>query len=190
MVRPKPKAAKLLLLICGFAVAVFIRTRMGGLSVGHSPVAGLVFALCLATLALTAGLNTLVSRKIVVWGLVGAAVLCLPVIISKLVGANQPVPEGNYFFWSLVVSAVAISEEAFLRGALYATVENWHGEALAIIVSAAAFALLHIPLYGMRSLPLNIVVGLWLGTVRATSGSWTAPAITHTVADLAAWWLR
>jgi hypothetical protein len=38
--------------------------------------------------------------------------------------------------------------------------------------------------------PLDIAVGVWLGTLRAISGTVTAPALAHSLADLAGWWLR
>jgi membrane protease YdiL (CAAX protease family) len=88
------------------------------------------------------------------------------------------------------VSAVALAEEYFLRGALYEAVERWHGQTAAVVVGAVALAALHIPLYGFHVLPLDFAVGLWLGALRAIAGSPLAPGITHTVADLAGWWLR
>ena len=61
---------------------------------------------------------------------------------------------------------------------------------MAIAVSAVAFALLHVPVYGWSVLPLDLAVGVALGVLRVLAGSVTAPAITHVVADLAGWWLR
>ena len=37
---------------------------------------------------------------------------------------------------------------------------------------------------------LDLAVGVWLGALRAVSGSVAVPAIAHTLADLAGWWLR
>ncbi len=64
------------------------------------------------------------------------------------------------------------------------------GELLALPVTTAAFALLHVPLYGWAALPLDLAVGLLLGGLRMVSGGWGAPAVAHTLADLAGWWLR
>jgi hypothetical protein len=39
-------------------------------------------------------------------------------------------------------------------------------------------------------LPLDLAVGVCLGALRLYAGSATAPAVAHTLADLAGWWLR
>jgi hypothetical protein len=44
--------------------------------------------------------------------------------------------------------------------------------------------------YGWAVVPLDIAVGVWLGTLRAVTGTVAAPAIAHSLADLAGWWLR
>jgi membrane protease YdiL (CAAX protease family) len=64
------------------------------------------------------------------------------------------------------------------------------GDGVAIAGAAAAFALLHVPLYGWRALPLDLAVGVVLGLLRRRAGSATAPAIAHAAADLAGWFLR
>ena len=89
-----------------------------------------------------------------------------------------------------MVTLVAVAEELLLRGALFEALTRWRNENTAIAVSAVAFALLHVPVYGWHVLVLDLAVGVALGVLRAVSGSVTAPAITHVVADLAGWWLR
>jgi membrane protease YdiL (CAAX protease family) len=91
--------------------------------------------------------------------------------------------------WAVVVTAVAVGEEALLRGALFNAVEEVHGIPTALIVTTIAFAILHVPLYGIGALPLDLAVGLWLGGLRVVSGGVTAPATAHVLADLAGWWL-
>lgn len=88
------------------------------------------------------------------------------------------------------MSVVAVAEEAFLRGALFDAVAARLGPAAALTTSALCFALLHVPLYGWHVATLDLAVGLWLGALRQHAGTWIAPAICHTAADLAAWWLR
>jgi membrane protease YdiL (CAAX protease family) len=83
-----------------------------------------------------------------------------------------------------------MAEEAFLRGALFDAVEEWAGPAVAVAVGAVCFAGLHVPLYGWASAPLDLAVGLLFGALRWVSGSWLAPGLAHTFADLAGWWLR
>jgi membrane protease YdiL (CAAX protease family) len=147
-----------------------------------------VFASCLATLSIAAGLSFHISKKIILIGLAGALVLCLPALVGQF-GTATYLPYGNYLSWSIVVSCVALAEEAFLRGVLFNSIRVWGGSSGAILVGALAFCVLHIPLYGWRIVPLDFVVGIWLGVLRAKSDSWVTPGITHTIADLSAWWL-
>ena len=60
---------------------------------------------------------------------------------------------------------------------------------VAVIVTAVLFAMMHVPLYGWHVVPLDLGVGLWLAGLRLATGGVAAPAIAHTVADLATWWL-
>jgi hypothetical protein len=48
---------------------------------------------------------------------------------------------------------------------------------------------MHVPLYGVGALPLDLAVGLLLGGLRIVSGSVLAPAIAHVLADIAGGWL-
>ena len=182
----RPRLA-VLLLVLAFAVAVGLRVAVGGVGVAQSPVAGLVFAAVLGALSLAAGVRVPVTGPAIGAGLVGAAVLCVPVLIGW--EPRLPVTEG-FARWALVVSVVAVAEEVFLRGALYDAVEDVRGDNAAIAVGAVLFALLHVPLYGWHVVPLDLAVGVLLGELRRTSGTAAAPAVTHVGADLAAWFLR
>jgi membrane protease YdiL (CAAX protease family) len=82
-----------------------------------------------------------------------------------------------------VVAAVA--EEVFFRRLVYGWLERW-GAALAIVGSAALFALIHLPVYGAGVLPLDFAAGLIFGWQRRATGGWTAPAATHVFANLMA----
>ena len=82
---------------------------------------------------------------------------------------------------ALVVAAIA--EELLFRRLIYGWLLRW-GVVLAIAGSAVAFALIHLPAYGAASLGINLAVGLLFGWQRHHSGSWTAPALTHVVANL------
>jgi membrane protease YdiL (CAAX protease family) len=181
--RPGPAVA---LLLAGFAAALALRLMIGAPTVAGSAPAGLVFAAALAALAWAARVGLPVGLRAVVAGLVGAAVLVAPVPL--MAGGHRPV--GAFLPWAAVVSAVAVAEEGFLRGALYGAVRRWRGTAAALTVTTLAFAALHVPLYGVRSVPLDAAVGLLLGVLREVTGAWTAPAIAHTGADLIGWWLR
>jgi membrane protease YdiL (CAAX protease family) len=82
---------------------------------------------------------------------------------------------------SLVV--VAVAEEAFFRRLVFVWTQRC-GSAAAVVVPAALFALIHVPIYGSGILGLDFAAGLLLGWQRLATGSWTAPAVTHVVANL------
>ena len=181
-----PRAASLRtgLLLVGFAAVVGIRLALAGPGPARSPLAGLVFAGLLLSLAAAAGTRAPVTARAVVAGLAGTALLCGPVAMLR--GGTVPGGSG-YGSWALVVTVVATAEEVFLRGTLYDAIAD---KRLAIAVGAAAFALLHVPLYGWHVVPLDLVVGLVLGELRRATGTLAAPAVTHVGADLLGWFLR
>lgn len=178
-------------LLAGFALAVWLRVLVGGFGVAQSPVAGLVFAACLIGMAYAYGTRPVVSRRAVLAGVLGGLGLCVPAVVVRIWhGSAGPETLQGYAGWVVVVVIVAVAEEYFLRGALFDAVNKWQGEIGAVVAPAVAFAVLHVPLYGWHVLPLDFAVGLALGALRLVAGTWTAPAIAHSLADLLAWWLR
>jgi hypothetical protein len=123
-------------------------------------------------------------------GLAGAAVLCVPAAIRHVALSGIVAPTDGYPRWAFFVVIVAVAEEALLRGSMFRAIEQRSGVVAAIAVTSVAFGLLHAPVYGWGVVPLDIAVGVWLGTLRAVTGTVAAPAIAHAVADLAGWWLR
>jgi membrane protease YdiL (CAAX protease family) len=176
------------LLLLGFSLSVLIRLIVGGIGAAHSPWGGLLFASCLFAMAFVLKTIICFSKKSLSIGLCGALVLLIPPLIYRLASSKSHTPEGNYVSWAVVVSVVALAEEYFLRGALYDAVKQWKGDRIAILIGAIAFAALHVPLYGIQIIPLDFTVGIWLGSLRYISDSPTAPAVSHLVADLVAWW--
>jgi len=79
----------------------------------------------------------------------------------------------------------AVAEEALFRRLAYAELARV-SVALAVGGSALLFALVHLPLYGAASFPLDLGAGLLLSWQRWASGAWTVPAATHVVANLLA----
>jgi membrane protease YdiL (CAAX protease family) len=80
-------------------------------------------------------------------------------------------------------SLAAVAEEALFRRALY----GWLARAshlAAIVLTALAFAVVHLPGYGPGSFWVNLGAGLVLGWQRWASASWTVPAATHVLANL------
>ena len=87
---------------------------------------------------------------------------------------------------SLVLNSLAaVAEEAFFRRLVYGLLERW-GPAAAVAGSAAAFAVVHVTVWGWWVLPLDLAAGLLLSWQRATSGRWTVPAATHVLANVLA----
>jgi membrane protease YdiL (CAAX protease family) len=182
------------LLLCGLAAAISLRVAVGGSQGATSTWAALAFAAALAGIVLATGWRTRApSGRQLLLGVAGAAVLCAGPAALRLLGHGGigPPPLHLYPEWAVVVAAVAIAEEAFLRGALWNALERLPGgTGSALVVTTACFALLHIPLYGWAGVPLDVAVGVWLGGLRMASGGVTAPATSHALADLAAWWMR
>jgi membrane protease YdiL (CAAX protease family) len=153
---------------------------------------GTVFGFALALVAWVGGARVALPRPAaLVIGLAGAAVLVgLAMGASQLAGQPlQLVPKTQFAPWALITIVVASAEELVLRGVLFDSLRHATDLTIAVIVTSAAFALMHVPLYGWHVVPLDLGVGVFLAGLRLTSGSVAAPAIAHIVADLATWWV-
>ncbi|MEO8273254.1 MAG: CPBP family intramembrane glutamic endopeptidase, partial [Chloroflexota bacterium] len=98
-------------------------------------------------------------------------------------------PAAPFLPWAVITIVVASAEEALLRGRLFTAVQRAGGITAAVLVTALAFALMHVPLYGWTVVPLDLAVGIALGGLRLATRGVVAPAAAHAVADLATWWL-
>ncbi|MGZ8600785.1 MAG: CPBP family intramembrane glutamic endopeptidase [Actinomycetota bacterium] len=98
-------------------------------------------------------------------------------------GEPVPVPWGAEAL-PLALGA-AVAEEALFRRAAYGRLERF-GAPLAVGVTAIAFALVHLPAYGLTALPVDLAAGLLLSWQRWASGTWLVPAATHAAANLVA----
>jgi membrane protease YdiL (CAAX protease family) len=181
--RRRANAGELLVVL---GVALALRLVVGGTA------GAALFALVL--LAASTGARWRPRRLAVMglaWGVVGAIGLVAGPAVLHVMGPHPLFhPSASDFpLWAVVVTAVAVGEEALLRGALFDAIEEVHGVPRALVVTTIAFAILHVPLYGIGALPLDLAVGLWLGGLRVVSGVVTAPATAHVLADLAGWWL-
>ncbi len=106
----------------------------------------------------------------------------LAAVAIALVTGGRPMP-APLVTWALPLSLLAaIAEEALFRRAAYGALER-HGAVVAIGVTALAFALVHVPLYGVAVFPVDLGAGLLLSWQRWASGSWTVPAATHAAAN-------
>ena len=82
-----------------------------------------------------------------------------------------------------LAALAAVAEEAFFRRLMY----GWFisaGPALAVGATALAFAVVHVPAYGMGALPIDAAAGLLFGWQRWATGGWGASAVTHVMANL------
>jgi membrane protease YdiL (CAAX protease family) len=167
--------------------------QLAGAAGSRSEVAAVWFAAALGFVALiTQRLDVPRAR---VWrgalaGMAGAVVLCIPAAVRHAVIGGVVGSTDGYARWAVFVVVVAVAEEALLRGSLYRALDERAGTVVAIAVTSVAFGLLHAPVYGWGVVPLDIAVGVWLGALRAATGTVAAPAVAHAVADLAGWWLR
>ncbi len=97
---------------------------------------------------------------------------------------RPPLPIVPLTISSVGASALAaLSEEIFFRRLVYGWLARW-GTAVAIGGSAAAFAVVHVPAYGLLALPIDLAVGVLFGWQRWVTGGWATPAFTHMVANL------
>ena len=178
--------------LLGLALAAGVRMAVAGASGAASIPGGVVFAAFVAVVAaLTRGGAWSRPRVAsVATGVAGAIALCVPAALRHAADGMALSSVHGYAPWALAVVAVASAEEALLRGSLFRAVEQRAGVVAAIALTSVAFALLHVPLYGWAVVPLDLAVGVWLGVLRAVSGSVLAPAVAHSLADLAGWWLR
>lgn len=179
--------------LAGLAAAVALRVELAGSAGARSELAAVWFAAALGFVALVTQQSNVPSARIsrgLLAGLAGAAVLCIPAAIRHVSLGGVVAATDGYPRWAAFVVVVAVAEEALLRGSLFRAIEQRAGVAVAIGVTSLAFGLLHAPVYGWGVVPLDVAVGVWLGTLRAVTGTVAAPAVAHAVADLAGWWLR
>jgi membrane protease YdiL (CAAX protease family) len=77
----------------------------------------------------------------------------------------------------------AVAEELFFRRFLYGWLVRW-GAGIAVAGAAIAFAVVHVPAYGVAALPIDLAAGVIFSWQRWVTGTWTAPAVTHLAANL------
>jgi membrane protease YdiL (CAAX protease family) len=183
--------------LVGLGTACALRVALAGVAGARSVTAGLIFGAVVAAVAAAISVRTVPAHsgrfavlRLLTYGVLGAIALCVPAALRHADSATVPLPLNGYLPWALGVVVVAIAEESLLRGSLFTALQQRGGTASAIVVTSVAFAVLHVPLYGTSVFPLDLAVGVWLGALRASTGSVAVPAVAHTLADLAGWWLR
>ncbi len=119
-------------------------------------------------------------------GVATGLVLLLPVMGAGASGR----PLSGFWGWGAAIVVIATLEELVIRGRLQPAWTAEAGPVAGLLVSAAVFALIHLPRYGLGAMPLDFAVGLALGGLRAVTGRVAPCAIAHVIADWGAWfWL-
>jgi membrane protease YdiL (CAAX protease family) len=188
--RRRTNAVELLVVI---GAALVLRLLVAGAAGAASELGAALFAVLLVGAAAAAGWRPDRLRASgLAWGVLGAVALVAGPVVLRFAGPPHPslhMAAASFPLWAVVVTGVALGEELLVRGALFAAVDEAFGVKTALVVTTVVFALVHVPLYGVSALPLDLAVGLWLGGLRVATGGVTAPATAHVVADLAGWWL-
>jgi membrane protease YdiL (CAAX protease family) len=186
------------LLLGGLAAVVVLRYAASQAGVADPIAAGVAFGIALVALAQVGGAPVAASialprpRSIAI-GLVGGLFLVGLALLGRALAGAPSLPSvfrADLFpAWALATVLVASGEEAVLRGRLLDRLAGPLGLAAAVGITSLAFALMHVPFYGWRVVPLDLGVGLFLAGLRLASRGLVAPAIAHALADLATWWL-
>jgi membrane protease YdiL (CAAX protease family) len=103
--------------------------------------------------------------------------------VGRLLLAGSPPPAPATALVVALNSLAAVAEEAFFRRLVYGALLGG-GPVLAVGGSALLFAAVHVTVYGLWVLPLDLAAGLLFGWQRQATGSWVVPAITHAAANL------
>ena len=127
---------------------------------------------------LTAPRIALTRRRVLVPFAVGIVAFALGRVLG---GGHAPAVMASRLLALNTLAAVA--EEAFFRRLVYARLLVG-GEIAAIVGSAVLFAAVHVTVYGVWVLPIDLAAGLLLGWQRQASGSWAVPAATHVFANI------
>jgi len=107
-------------------------------------------------------------------------------VITLTSGVGAPTLSGEFILTQFAV--VALPEELFFRGLLLTLLEKRFppkrrflggGVGLALVLSAAAFALIHLPKDGDPRALATFFPGLLFGWMRSATGSILASTITH-----------
>ena len=115
--------------------------------------------------------------------------MLLPLALGLVAFTVGRLLAGGHSPWPLTARVVvlntlaAVAEEAFFRRLVYGALLPG-GAAVAAGGSALLFAVVHVPLYGLWVLPLDLAAGLVLAWQRHATGSWVTPALTHVVANI------
>lgn len=188
--RPAGGIVRPAFILAGLAAVVGLRWEATVHGSAGAVVIGFVFGLGLIVVALVGGWRPMPEQPAsIAIGAAGGAALVILAIATRSGQLPWLAPATAFAPWVAVTILVATAEEVVLRGALFDGLDRRMGTLGAVLITSVAFALMHVPLYGWHVVPLDLGVGLWLAGLRLATGGIAAPAIAHTIADLATWWL-
>jgi membrane protease YdiL (CAAX protease family) len=178
-------------LVAAVGLATAARSLVGGSAPAGSASAALVFSAVLVSAVAWAGPKLVrISLSGVALGTAAAAMLVgLSLVGLPAVTFGPRAATSTLLWWAPLVAAVAAAEELVLRGVLFDALRSRSGDAIAVAITAMLFAVIHVPLYGVAAVPIDICVGVFLGSLRVASGGVTAPLVAHVLADLATGWV-
>jgi len=104
-------------------------------------------------------------------------------VLFATVAAGTPVPLPFAAVAIPLSVLAAIAEEALFRRSLYDALAP-RGTVIAVVGCALLFALIHVPLYGVAALPVDLGAGLLFGWQRSVAGTWSVSAATHAIANV------
>lgn len=128
-------------------------------------------------------------------GLFAALALCAGPWLEHVRDPGGALPLAEFGPWALAVTAVAVAQEAIIRGRIWDAVAaasrrtGTPAQVVALLVTTGVFAVVHVPFYGLAVLGVDVAAGLVLGGLRLLTGGLLAPVTAHVAADLAGWWM-
>ena len=198
VVLPRAELTRAAMLVAGLGAAVALRWGAQLRFAGDGLVIGAGFGAVLFVLAAAMWderrpvVRSRVDARLLAAPLVGLFIGFMLVALAAAIRADaMPAlrPAAPFAPWVAVTVIVAGAEEALLRGALFTTADRLAGPLVALVLTSALFAAMHLPFYGLAALPLDLGVGFVLGGLRLATRGIAAPIAAHVVADLATWWL-
>jgi membrane protease YdiL (CAAX protease family) len=178
-------------LVAAVGLATAGRSLVGGSAPAGSAPAALLFSAVLVSAVVWAGtrLARISVSGVATGAAAGAALVALSLVGLPAVTVGPRAAASTLLWWAPLVAVVAAAEELVLRGVLFDAVRSRSGDAVAVAVTAVLFAVIHVPLYGVAALPIDLCVGVFLGCLRVATGGVTAPLVAHVLADLATGWV-
>jgi membrane protease YdiL (CAAX protease family) len=186
-VRPGVAAPRAAVLVVAAGCAVLTGRPLLPVAAGGAGPAPVLTSLFLALLAVSVlwpvpgGDRPVASRGAPVLPVLAVGIGAFVAGRVLLAGSSPPAPATALVIGLNTLAAVA--EEAFFRRLVYGTLLAG-GPALAVGGSALLFAAVHVSVYGLWVLPIDLAAGLLFGWQRRATGSWAVPAVTHAVANL------